>query len=151
MGESKVSSFRPEVGETKTRHEVGKGREKEDRHEVGRRREKEDRHEVGRVKETREQVTLQSDSASIILALEVKLRLLESKGIPYESVNRYLRARLSKVSDSIGLFSLSDILTYDPRTEPKKYYADAYSGIQKIPNGLDISGLSSIVEGLTGE
>lgn len=90
--------------------------------------------------------TLLKESASILIHLEMKLRALESKGIPYTTVNRYF---LRVITDdlNVGLFNLKDSLT-SGRGEIPKSYADAYSAIQQIPNGIDITSLFGVVDGL---
>lgn len=87
------------------------------------------------------------DSGSIILNLEVKLRKLQTAGVPYATINRYFRSSISDET-TIGLFNLKDLLTYNPRSDPPKDYSDAYTAISQFPSGIDVSTLFSIVDGM---
>jgi hypothetical protein len=85
------------------------------------------------------------NTASIVINFEAKLREAQAKGIPYASINQYLRATLS--ADQVGLFNLRDLMTYG-RGESEKTYSDAYTALRQIPGTIDMSGLYSVVEGL---
>jgi hypothetical protein len=85
------------------------------------------------------------DTASILINFEYKLRQLQTKNIPYSSINRYLRASLK--DEDIGMFNLRDSMTF-ARGEPEKTYADAYLALSQIPSTISMIGLYSIVDGL---
>ena len=85
------------------------------------------------------------NSASIVLNFEAKLRKMQGKGVPYVSVNQYLRSTLKE--DQIGLFDLRELMTYG-RGEPEKTYADAYTALRQIPGSIDMTGLYNVVDGL---
>jgi hypothetical protein len=88
---------------------------------------------------------LGKDTPSILLNLEVRLRRLQEKGIPYSTINRYFRAALN--DDQIGLFNLKEMLTYG-RGEPEKGYSDAFTALSQIPSSINMSWLYSIVDGM---
>lgn len=85
------------------------------------------------------------NTASIVINFEAKLRRAQEKGIPYSSINQYLRATLKE--DQIGLFDLRELMTYG-RGEPDKTYSDAYIALRQIPSSIDMSGLYNVVDGL---
>lgn len=100
---------------------------------------------VGNQPERFETKAMLKNTASIVINFEAKLRRAQEKGIPYSSINQYLRATLKE--DQIGLFDLRELMTYG-RGEPDKTYSDAYIALRQIPSSIDMSGLFTVVDGL---
>lgn len=91
---------------------------------------------------------MRKTNAGVKLAFIARLKKLEAAGISYAAVNEYLRSEMSSVGSSFGLSYISDMLTYDPRNDEAKTYAEAHQALLKIPASVDWSSLYGVVEGM---
>lgn len=84
-----------------------------------------------------------------VLALLRRLKMHEEKGVPYSAINGYFRAELKSGGDSSPFGMFTEILTYDPRSDPAKTYAGVYASINQYSENLDWLSLWDVIEGLS--
>lgn len=84
-----------------------------------------------------------------VLALLRRLKMHEEKGVPYSAINSYFRAELKSGGDSSPFGMFTEILTYDPRSDPAKTYAGVYASINQYSENLDWLSLWDVIEGLS--
>ena len=93
-------------------------------------------------------VAARKSKAGAVLALLRRLKMHEDKGIPYSTINSYFRSEFKAGGDSSPFGMFTDMLTYDPRSDPPKNYAQVYVSIQQYSESLDWMALWDVIDGL---
>jgi len=94
-------------------------------------------------------VSLKRSNAGALLFLIRNLKKLEEDGVDYYAINQYFRDELlNKSSSMIGAY-IVEILTYDPRDNTPKSYADVYAALRKAPSSLNWLEIWDVIDGLS--
>jgi len=94
-------------------------------------------------------VQARKTKAGAVLALVRRLKTHEEKGVAYSIINSYFRTEFKNGGDSSPMGMFTDILTYDPKTDPPKSYADVYTSIDRFSEALDWLSLWDLIDGLS--
>ena len=90
---------------------------------------------------------------SVKFAFYRTLKKCEKEGMPYSMINSYLRGELGSAHNNnpMGMGYILEMLTWDPRHDPAKTYAEAYQFLERQSSSLDWSHLYDVVEGMKFE
>ena len=94
-------------------------------------------------------VQARKSKGGVVLALLRRLKMHEDKGVPYSAINNYFRSEFKNGNDSSPFGMFTDMLTYDPRTDPAKTYAAVYASINQYSESLDWLSLWDVIDGLS--
>ena len=86
--------------------------------------------------------------AGAVLALIRRLKKHEDQNIPYSTINSYFRTEFKAGGDSSPFGMFTDLLTYDPRNDSPKTYAQVYTSINQYAESLDWLSLWDVIDGL---
>jgi hypothetical protein len=95
-------------------------------------------------------VEMRKTAPGVRLALIRRLVDNQTKGVPYSAINAYLRKEFDAagVSDNMGTSFIADMLTYDPRNDPAKSYADVLTALANSSENYNWLPFADIVDGL---
>ena len=97
---------------------------------------------------------MRKSNAGVKLAFIARLKQLEKSGVPYSSVNEYLRTELDVNNahlNPFGMGYLVEMITYDPRNgfnHQTKSYADVYLAVEQVPSSVNWRSMAEIVDGM---
>ena len=97
----------------------------------------------------RQKVEARKSKGGAVLALLRRLKIHEEKGVPYSAINSYFRSEFKSGGDSSPFGMFTEILTYDPKSDPAKSYAAVYASINQYADNLDWLSLWDVIDGLT--